>query len=68
MMEGKRIPSPDYLSPVEIAANLLEQSKHAISNSRPGDRSAQDRYHAMAVSEIEKVIAFVHYYLLDKQP
>jgi len=52
----------EELTSAEIA-DMLNDLKKAMEHNKPGDRSTKDRYFAIAITELEKLIAFWEYYL-----
>lgn len=47
--------------------NTLQQWTQDLKAIKPDDRGATDRYYAMAISKAQDLIAFLHYYCIDKK-
>lgn len=43
----------------------LLDAKERLENDKPTERTELARNYAIAITDLEKIIAYVHYYLMD---
>jgi hypothetical protein len=51
-------------SPEEFLLGKLRELKMEIQIAKPDDRSAVDRRYAIVLTELEKIEAYMHYYIV----
>lgn len=63
---GKILQEREELTPSDLYSTLQEWIEEAKA-IRPNDRSATDRYFAMAISKAQELLSFFHYYCVEEE-
>ena len=63
-IDGWSITQP---TPAEICEQVIANALFTLRTSKPNDRSEKDRYYAVTITELEKVLAYFTMFVLDME-